>query len=64
MQLWSRKRVGDHPDKLLYWQTWMSGGRAGVGDPEEHLLLPAQLLEEAVPWLGSPGIMPMLMGCF
>lgn len=64
MQRLSRKRVGDHPNELLYWQTWMAGGRAAVGDLEEHLLPPAQLLEEAVPWLGSPGIMTMLMGCF
>lgn len=64
MQPLGRKRAGDHPDKLLYWQTWMAGGRAAVGDLEEHLLPPTQILAKAVPWLGSLRIMSMPTGCF
>lgn len=63
-QPFSRKKVGDHPGKLLYWQTWVAGGRTATGDLEEHLLPPAQLPAEAAPWVGSPGIITMLMGCF
>jgi len=61
MQPLSRKRAGDHSDKLLYWQIWMALGREAVCDLEEYLLPPVQLLEEAVSWLGSSGIMTMLM---
>lgn len=42
----------------------MAVGKAAMGALEEDLLPPAQLLEKAALWLGLPGIMTMMIGCF
>lgn len=42
----------------------MAVEKEAMGALEERLVPPAQLLEKAALWLGLPGVMTMMMGCF